>query len=56
VIAGVDGPCRAIDATLESLRRLQTIEVAELNSMLARARLAALPTWTPQTAPACGPP
>jgi hypothetical protein len=55
VIAGVDGPCRAIDVTLESLRRLQTTNVAELNSMLARARLAALPIWTPQATPACGP-
>jgi len=55
VIAGVDGPCRAIDDALDSLRRLQSTSVAELNSSLARAGLAALPAWTPPAAPACGP-
>jgi hypothetical protein len=54
VIAGVDGPCRAIDASLDSLRRLQATNIAELNALLARAGLAALPAWTPPATPACG--
>jgi photosystem II stability/assembly factor-like uncharacterized protein len=55
VIAGVDGPCEAIDHALDALRRLQTTSIAELNATLARAGLAALPAWTPPAAPACGP-
>jgi hypothetical protein len=55
VIAGVNGPCDAIDTSLDGLRRLQTTSVAELNAMLARAGLTALPVWTPPAAPACGP-
>jgi hypothetical protein len=55
VIAGVDGPCGAIDHALDSLRRLQVTNVAELNSTLMRAGLGALPAWTPPAAPACGP-
>jgi photosystem II stability/assembly factor-like uncharacterized protein len=54
VVAGVDAPCRAIDQTLDGLRRLQTTSIAELNGRLARAGLGALPTWTPPQAPACG--
>jgi photosystem II stability/assembly factor-like uncharacterized protein len=54
VIAGVDGPCRAIDNALDGLRRLQATSVAPLNSLLARAGLGALPAWTPPAAPACG--
>jgi hypothetical protein len=54
VIAGVDGPCKAIETALDGLRRLQTTTVAELNATLARASLAALPTWTAPAAPACG--
>ena len=55
VIAGVDGPCQAIDAALDELRRLQSTSVAELNSALARAKHAPLPAWSPPVAPACGP-
>jgi photosystem II stability/assembly factor-like uncharacterized protein len=54
VVAGVDAPCRSIDQTLDSLRRLQTTSVAELNGRLERAGLGTLPTWTPPRAPACG--
>jgi photosystem II stability/assembly factor-like uncharacterized protein len=54
VIAGVDGPCKAIDNALDGLRGLQTTSVAELNATLARAGLAVLPAWTPPVAPACG--
>ena len=54
VIAGVDGPCKAIDAALDELRRLQTASVAELNASLKRAGLAPLPGWSPPPAPACG--
>ena len=42
VVAGVDGPCAAIDAALDGLRKLQ----AGLDP--------ALPKWTPPPAPACG--
>jgi photosystem II stability/assembly factor-like uncharacterized protein len=55
VVAGVDGPCRAIDTALDTLRRLQSTNVAELNALLTRASLGALPAWTPPAAPACGP-
>jgi photosystem II stability/assembly factor-like uncharacterized protein len=55
VIAGVDGPCRAIDTALDGLRGLEATTIAELNSTLARAGLAALPPWTPPAAPSCGP-
>jgi hypothetical protein len=54
VIAGVDEPCEAIDKALEGVRRLQTTKLAEWNATLARARLAALPAWSPPPAPACG--
>jgi hypothetical protein len=53
VIAGVDAPCRSIDAALEALRRLQP-SIAVLDAALARAGLARLPTYTPPAAPACG--
>ncbi|HTM23570.1 MAG TPA: hypothetical protein VL225_00170 [Vicinamibacterales bacterium] len=54
VVAGADGPCAAIDAALDGLRQLQTTSIAELNSMLTREGLGALPGWTPTPAPACG--
>jgi hypothetical protein len=53
VIAGVDGPCHAIDAALDGLRRLETTTVVELSAMLTRAGLMALPAWTPPAGPAC---
>ena len=44
VVAGVDGPCRAIDAALDRLRDLQ-----------AKNRgIPQLATWKPAAAPACG--
>jgi len=54
VTAGVDGPCRAIDNALDGLRGLQAKNVTEINSILQRAGLGALPAWTPPAAPACG--
>ena len=42
IVAGVDGPCAAIDAALDGLRKLQA------------GFDAALPKWTPPAAPACG--
>jgi hypothetical protein len=56
VVAGVDAPCRAVDAAFDSLRKLQAADVAALNATLARASLGALPAWTPPAAPACGSP
>ena len=53
VIAGVDGPCRNIDTSLDVLRGIEATTLAGLNQTLARAGLAALPTWTPPAAPAC---
>jgi hypothetical protein len=45
VIAGVDAPCRAIDAALDRLRELQA----------KNPRIAQLATWKAPPAPACGP-
>ncbi|MFI5311694.1 MAG: WD40/YVTN/BNR-like repeat-containing protein, partial [Gemmatimonadales bacterium] len=56
VVAGVDSPCRQLDTTLNSLRNLQATSIAELNRQLARAGVAALPSWAAPAAPACGPP
>jgi hypothetical protein len=55
VIAGVEGPCKAIDSALDGLRRLEATSVAEVNVTLSRAGLAVLPAWAPPAAPACGP-
>jgi photosystem II stability/assembly factor-like uncharacterized protein len=49
VVAGVDGPCKQLDATLDALRRLQASSIAELK----RTTGGALPSWTPPSAPAC---
>jgi hypothetical protein len=46
VIAGVDGPCTAIDRALSALRALQP-RFTDLNAALTRAGLPALPAWTP---------
>jgi photosystem II stability/assembly factor-like uncharacterized protein len=54
VIAGVDSPCRQLDATLDRLRTLQTSSIAEVSRMIGRAGGGALPSWTPPAAPACG--
>jgi hypothetical protein len=54
VIAGVDGPCRAIDAALEELRTLQATKIPVMNATRTHAGLAALPAWSPPPAPACG--
>jgi len=54
VVAGVDGPCRNIDATLDALRKLQATSIAELDAARRRAGLTALPAWTPPSTAACG--
>ena len=53
IVAGVDGPCRQLDATLDSLRKLGT-SIGELNGSITRSGGRALPSWTTPTAPACG--
>ena len=53
VIAGVDGPCRAIDAALDELRQLQATSIADVNALRTRAALPPLPVWTAPAAPAC---
>ncbi|HEY6356919.1 MAG TPA: hypothetical protein VIX35_01665, partial [Vicinamibacterales bacterium] len=47
IIAGVDAPCQSIDAAIGGLRTLQTSTIVPLNALLAKAGLAALPSWTP---------
>ena len=54
IVAGVDAPCRAIDAGLTVLRGLQTSNIAELNAALTRAGVGTVPAWTPPAGPACG--
>jgi len=54
VIAGVDVPCASIDTALDTLRKLQVGQIAELDGLLKRSGLVALPSWTPPAAPACG--
>jgi hypothetical protein len=54
VIAGVDGPCKAIDEALDRLRALQTTKLADASAMRARGSRPALPAWSPPAAPACG--
>jgi hypothetical protein len=54
VIAGVDVPCASIDTALDTVRKLQATSLADLNGMIRRAGLEALPSWTPPTSPACG--
>jgi hypothetical protein len=54
IIAGVDTPCRAIDDGLSTLRQIQSKNIADLNALLARSGLTAVPSWTPTPAPACG--
>jgi hypothetical protein len=54
VVAGVDGPCHAIDAALDELRTLQATKIPGVNATRGRAALAALPVWSPPAAPACG--
>jgi hypothetical protein len=44
IVAGVDAPCRAIDAALDRLRQLQT----------ANPGVSQLSGWKPPAAPACG--
>jgi len=50
VVAGVDAPCKQLDAALDSLRKLQSTSVAELNRMLAGT---GIPLWNPPAAPSC---
>ena len=53
VVAGVDEPCRQLDASMDTLRNVQAT-VTALNTTLKRANLPTLPSWTPPAAPACG--
>jgi hypothetical protein len=46
IVAGVDAPCKAIDAALGEVRTLQASKIAPLNALLATVGLAALPSWT----------
>jgi hypothetical protein len=47
IVAGVDAPCRSIDAALVALRTMHTSSVAPLDAKLAAVGLAPLPAWTP---------
>jgi photosystem II stability/assembly factor-like uncharacterized protein len=54
IVAGVEGPCRSIDAALDTLRQLQAGRVAEMNTLLAGTGQASLPVVTLPSVPACG--
>jgi photosystem II stability/assembly factor-like uncharacterized protein len=54
VVAGVDAPCKQLDATIASLGKLQTTSMATLNAQLVSAGLGPLPMWKAPAAPACG--
>jgi hypothetical protein len=54
VVAGVDGPCRAIDAALERLRQLETPAVAAMRAKQAATAQRPIASWTPPSS-ACGP-
>ena len=56
VIAGVDEPCKQLDATISKLQSLETTSIAALNTQLASAGLSALPSWTKRATSACTPP
>ena len=53
VVAGVDGPCRAIDAALERLRQLETTTIASMRAKL-QSPSQPLTQWTAPSS-ACGP-
>ena len=53
VVAGVDAPCKLLDATLQTLRKLQATKNADLNAALSRSGGTSLPTWSPPAPPAC---
>ena len=55
VIDAVDTNCRDIEAALAASRALGSGAIANLNAMLIRARLTALPGWNVPAGPACGP-
>ncbi|HEX8941819.1 MAG TPA: hypothetical protein VF785_01710 [Gemmatimonadaceae bacterium] len=54
VVAGVDEPCKQLDATIASLAKLQATSIAAVNAQLASAGLGRLPAWNAPAAPACG--
>jgi hypothetical protein len=54
VVAGVDEPCKQLDATIATLAKLQATSVATLNAQFESAGVGALPAWKAPTAPACG--
>ena len=53
VIAGTDEPCQRLDASMDVLRKVQAT-VKDMNTILERAKLPPVPSWTPPAAPACG--
>ena len=53
VIAGVDEPCKQLDATLARLAKLETTSIADVNARLASAGLGKLPAWKAPGVPAC---
>jgi hypothetical protein len=54
VIAGVNAPCAQLDSAVLSVRKLQSTTVTQLNEMLVRDGVAALPSWNPPAPAACG--
>jgi hypothetical protein len=54
VVAGVDEPCKQLDATIATLAKLQATSIAALNARLASAGRGRLPAWKAPVAPACG--
>lgn len=54
VVAGVDGPCRAIDAALARLRQVETTAITPIRAKQKGDASRPLPEWTAPAA-ACGP-
>ena len=54
VVAGVDEPCKQLDATIASLAKLQATNIATLSAQFESVGLGALSAWKAPTAPACG--
>jgi hypothetical protein len=53
-LAAAEGACRQIEVARAALQRLEESAVKEVNGMLVKAQLKALPTGGVPTAPACG--
>jgi hypothetical protein len=54
IVAGVDAPCRQLDAAIAGVQSLRSASIADLDRLLSRAGVAPLPSWTPPAQPACG--